>query len=50
MRVGKAVLLHRKKKSGWLMDAKRRTGRVQWHPVNRPVVEFSGHAGSLVNY
>ena len=39
---------HCKKKSCRLMDATGRTG-LQWHPGNRPVVEFNGHNGSLVN-
>ena len=40
------LFLHCKKKSCSLMDATRRTG-LQWHPGNRPVVEFNGHNGSL---
>ena len=28
------------------MDATRRAEGVQWHPGNRPVVEFNGHASS----
>ena len=39
---------HCKKKSCRLMDATGRTG-LQWHPGNRPVVEFNGHNGSLVD-
>ena len=39
------LFLHCKKKSCMLMEG----AGLQWHPGNRPVVEFNGHNVSLVN-